>query len=45
MSNFTDGFVKLFARTGTRIIVGGVVVAPQASENSFTPSPSRSTCD
>lgn len=32
MSNFTDGFVKLFARTGTRIIVGGVVVAPQASE-------------
>lgn len=32
MSNFTDGFVKLFARTGTRIVVGGVVVAPQASE-------------
>ena len=32
MSNFTDGFVKLFARTGTRIVVGGVVVAPHASE-------------
>ncbi len=32
MANFTDGFVKLFARRGTRIIVGGVVVAPGASE-------------
>jgi dihydrolipoamide dehydrogenase len=32
MAQFTDGFVKLFARRGTRIIVGGVVVAPGASE-------------
>jgi dihydrolipoamide dehydrogenase len=32
MGNFTDGFVKLFARRGTRIVVGGVVVAPGASE-------------
>ena len=32
MANFTDGFVKLFARRGTRIVVGGVVVAPGASE-------------
>ena len=32
MASFTDGFVKLFARRGTRIIVGGVVVAPGASE-------------
>jgi len=32
MTNFDDGFVKLFARRGTRIVVGGVVVAPGASE-------------
>lgn len=32
MSGFDDGFVKLFARTGTSIVVGGVVVAPRASE-------------
>lgn len=32
MGTFTDGFVKLFARKGTRIVVGGVVVAPGASE-------------
>lgn len=32
MGSFTDGFVKLFARKGTRIVVGGVVVAPGASE-------------
>lgn len=32
MGNFADGFVKLFARRGTRIVVGGVVVAPGASE-------------
>ncbi len=32
MGTFADGFVKLFARRGTRIIVGGVVVAPGASE-------------
>ncbi|CAN5250773.1 MAG: NAD(P)H-quinone dehydrogenase [Nocardioides sp.] len=27
-----DGFVKLFCRPGTRILVGGVVVGPRASE-------------
>jgi len=27
-----EGFVKLFCRRGTGIVVGGVVVAPQASE-------------
>lgn len=32
MQESSDGFVKLFARRGTRIIVGGVVVAPRASE-------------
>lgn len=32
MSNFSDGFVKLYARRGTRIVVGGVIVAPGASE-------------
>lgn len=32
MTGFTDGFVKLFARRGTRIVVGGVIVAPGASE-------------
>jgi dihydrolipoamide dehydrogenase len=32
MQNVTDGFVKLFARPGTGIVVGGVVVAPRASE-------------
>ena len=30
-----DGFVKLFARPGTGIVVGGVVVAPKASELIF----------
>lgn len=29
---FDDGFVKVFCRRGTRIVVGGVVVAPHASE-------------
>ncbi len=32
MQGFRDGFVKLFARRGTRIVLGGVVVAPRASE-------------
>jgi pyruvate/2-oxoglutarate dehydrogenase complex dihydrolipoamide dehydrogenase (E3) component len=32
MQDVTEGFVKLFARTGSGIIVGGVVVAPRASE-------------
>jgi dihydrolipoamide dehydrogenase len=35
MQGITDGFVKLFALTGTRIVVGGVVVAPRASELVF----------
>ncbi|MDQ3416335.1 MAG: NAD(P)H-quinone dehydrogenase [Actinomycetota bacterium] len=32
MQGFHDGFVKLFCRSGTGIVAGGVVVAPQASE-------------
>lgn len=32
MLGIRDGFVKLFCRSGTGIIVGGVVVAPRASE-------------
>jgi len=32
MQGLTDGFVKLFARPGTGTVLGGVVVAPQASE-------------
>jgi NAD(P)H dehydrogenase (quinone) len=32
MQGFRDGFVKLFARQGTGIVLGGVVVAPRASE-------------
>ena len=32
MQDLHDGFVKLFARSGTRIVAGGVVVAPKASE-------------
>ena len=32
MAGITDGFVKLFARPGTGIVVGGVVVAPRACE-------------
>jgi dihydrolipoamide dehydrogenase len=35
MQGLTDGFVKLFALAGTRIVVGGVVVAPRASELVF----------
>jgi pyruvate/2-oxoglutarate dehydrogenase complex dihydrolipoamide dehydrogenase (E3) component len=32
MAGVTDGFVKLFARPGTGVVLGGVVVAPKASE-------------
>jgi NAD(P)H dehydrogenase (quinone) len=32
MQGVRDGFVKVFARPGTGIVVGGVVVAPRASE-------------
>ncbi len=32
MQGIDDGFVKLFCRRGTGIVVGGVVVAPRASE-------------
>jgi len=32
MQGIRDGFVKLFCRPGTGILVGGVVVAPRASE-------------
>ncbi len=32
MGELTHGFVKLFCRPSTRIVVGGVVVAPRASE-------------
>ncbi len=32
MQGFEDGFVKLFARRSSGIVLGGVVVAPRASE-------------
>src|SRR6476661_6197288 len=32
MQGVRDGFVKLFSRPGTGIVVGGVIVAPRASE-------------
>jgi dihydrolipoamide dehydrogenase len=32
MQGFEDGFVKLFCRPATGIILGGVIVAPRASE-------------
>ena len=32
MQDFRHGFVKLFCRRGTGIVMGGVVVAPRASE-------------
>ncbi|HKJ12637.1 MAG TPA: NAD(P)H-quinone dehydrogenase [Ornithinimicrobium sp.] len=35
MQNLRDGFVKLFARRGSDTILGGVVVAPRASELIF----------
>ncbi|AZN31052.1 NAD(P)H-quinone dehydrogenase [Flaviflexus salsibiostraticola] len=33
MQGMTEGFVKLFADASTRVILGGVVVAPSASEH------------
>ncbi|MFT7764820.1 NAD(P)H-quinone dehydrogenase [Clavibacter tessellarius] len=35
MQNVKDGFVKLFARTGSGTVIGGVIVAPKASELIF----------
>ena len=35
MQNVRDGFVKLFARTGSGTVIGGVIVAPRASELIF----------
>lgn len=32
MSGITDGFVKLFCRAASGVVLGGVVVAPRASE-------------
>ena len=32
MAGLRDGFVKIFARPGTGLVLGGVVVAPRASE-------------
>jgi dihydrolipoamide dehydrogenase len=32
MDGFSDGFVKLFARPNSGIVLGGVIVAPHASE-------------
>ena len=32
MDGFSDGFVKLFTRQNTGIVLGGVIVAPRASE-------------
>jgi NAD(P)H dehydrogenase (quinone) len=32
MQGFRDGFIKLFARRGSGMVLGGVVVAPRASE-------------
>ncbi|WP_426562617.1 NAD(P)H-quinone dehydrogenase [Angustibacter sp. McL0619] len=35
MQNVRDGFVKLFSRSGSGVVLGGVVVAPWASELIF----------
>jgi dihydrolipoamide dehydrogenase len=35
MQGISDGFVKVICRRGTRIVIGGVVVAPKASELIF----------
>jgi dihydrolipoamide dehydrogenase len=32
MAGFSDGFVKLFTSPGTGVVLGGVIVAPRASE-------------
>ncbi|WP_150306962.1 NAD(P)H-quinone dehydrogenase [Planctomonas psychrotolerans] len=36
MQNVRDGFVKLFARTGSGTVIGGVIVGPRASELIFS---------
>ena len=38
MDGFSDGFVKLFARQGGNVVLGGVIVAPRASELILTVS-------
>ena len=38
MAGFTDGFVKLLSSPGTGVILGGVIVAPRASELILTVS-------
>ena len=35
MDSISEGFVKLFARNGSNTVIGGVVVAPRASELIF----------
>ena len=35
MDSFEDGFVKVFSRQGAGTVLGGVVVAPRASELIF----------
>jgi NAD(P)H dehydrogenase (quinone) len=35
MQGVSDGFIKLFARPGSGTVVGGVIVAPRASELIF----------
>ena len=35
MMNVTHGFVKIFSRKGSGTVIGGVVVAPRASELIF----------
>ena len=35
MMGLRDGFVKIFARTGSGTVIGGVIVAPRASELIF----------
>ncbi|AMM22531.1 flavoprotein disulfide reductase [Frondihabitans sp. PAMC 28766] len=35
MMGIRDGFVKIFARTGSGTVIGGVIVAPKASELVF----------
>src|SRR3954447_9163666 len=35
MQNVRDGFVKLYSRSGSGVVLGGVVVAPRASELIF----------
>ena len=32
MAGIRDGFVKLYARPDTSVVLGGVIVAPRASE-------------